>query len=169
MPEILNSWKEIATYLDRGVRTIQRWAIEADLPIHRLGAGSRAPVFAFAHELNQWRRKRQALTDDGRTPGLQAKIQEVRKKCEQIINTLQRNGADFLFIDLGVANEMARSASNAGRNTEKRARNRKTARRAYNTILHLSGRLKMSQEERSGVKAQLGTLKRALEELGERF
>jgi len=169
MPEILNSWKEIATYLDRVVRTLQRWAIDADLPIRRLGAGSRAPVFAFAHEMDQWLRKRRALKDDGRTPALQSKIQELRKKSEQIINTLQKNGADFLFIDLEVANAMARSASNAGRNTEKRARNRKTARRAYNTLLHLSGRLKMSQEECSSVREQLGTLKRALEELGERF
>jgi len=44
MAAILNSWKEIATYLDRGVRTLQRWERDEHLPIRRVGAGERAPV-----------------------------------------------------------------------------------------------------------------------------
>ena len=32
----LDSWKEIATYLGRGVRTAQRWEREEGLPVHRL-------------------------------------------------------------------------------------------------------------------------------------
>lgn len=51
---ILNTWKEIASYLDRGVRTVQRWERELQLPVHRVGKGTHAPVFAIASELNFW-------------------------------------------------------------------------------------------------------------------
>jgi hypothetical protein len=54
MAAVLNSWKEIATYLRRGVRTVQRWELEKDLPVHRIGEGRKAPVFAFEAELRAW-------------------------------------------------------------------------------------------------------------------
>jgi hypothetical protein len=50
----LNSWKEIASYLDRGVRTVQRWERDSQLPVHRLGTGKVGPVFAFPSELDLW-------------------------------------------------------------------------------------------------------------------
>jgi hypothetical protein len=50
----LNSWKEIACYLGRGVRTVQRWEAELNLPVHRMGASERSPVFAFRAELDAW-------------------------------------------------------------------------------------------------------------------
>ena len=51
---ILNSWKEIAGYLGRGVRTVQRWEQELQLPVHRIGKGRRSPVFAVVLELKFW-------------------------------------------------------------------------------------------------------------------
>jgi hypothetical protein len=51
---VLNSWKEIAQYLDRGVRTVQRWERELKLPVHRIGNTKRSPVFAVVAELNFW-------------------------------------------------------------------------------------------------------------------
>lgn len=51
---ILNSWKEIATFFGRGVRTVQRWEQELQLPVHRIGKGKRSPVFAVASELKFW-------------------------------------------------------------------------------------------------------------------
>ncbi|HJT72093.1 MAG TPA: hypothetical protein VJ731_17980 [Terriglobales bacterium] len=53
-PAVLNSWKEIAAYLDRGVRTVQRWERELHLPVHRIGKGSRSPVYALVAELKFW-------------------------------------------------------------------------------------------------------------------
>ena len=53
-PVILNSWKEIAAYLDRGVRTVQRWERELVLPVHRIGKGKRSPVYADVKELKFW-------------------------------------------------------------------------------------------------------------------
>ena len=54
-PNVLNSWKEIAQYLGRGVRTVQRWEHELHLPVHRIGGGKRSPVFAKVGELKFWR------------------------------------------------------------------------------------------------------------------
>ena len=53
-PLMLNSWKEISSYLGRGVRTVQRWERELGLPIHRIGKGKRSPVYATIAELNFW-------------------------------------------------------------------------------------------------------------------
>lgn len=50
----MNSWKEIARYLDRGVRTVQRWERELQLPVRRIGNGKRAPVYAVVSELKFW-------------------------------------------------------------------------------------------------------------------
>jgi len=53
-PAILNSWKEIALYLNRGVRTVQRWESELQLPVHRAGKGKRSPVYALVPEIKFW-------------------------------------------------------------------------------------------------------------------
>src|ERR1700728_1488720 len=50
---LLNSWKEIAAYLGRGVRTAQRWE-KYGLPVRRLAAGPRASVIADAREIDKW-------------------------------------------------------------------------------------------------------------------
>jgi hypothetical protein len=50
----LNSWKEIATFLGRGVRTVQRWERELGLPVRRLRRSEHSPVFAFRGELEAW-------------------------------------------------------------------------------------------------------------------
>ena len=50
----LDSWKEIASYLKRGVRTVQRWEHIAGLPVHRLGQDRQSSVFAYKSELDAW-------------------------------------------------------------------------------------------------------------------
>ncbi|HET9283328.1 MAG TPA: hypothetical protein VFR24_15340 [Candidatus Angelobacter sp.] len=52
--EVLNSWKEVATYLGRGVRTVQRWEQELGLPVRRPRGKTRSAVIAFRNELDQW-------------------------------------------------------------------------------------------------------------------
>jgi hypothetical protein len=52
--ERLDSWKEIAAYLRRGPRTVQRWEQELGLPVHRLARGQRGQVFAYKPELDAW-------------------------------------------------------------------------------------------------------------------
>jgi adenylate cyclase len=52
--ERLDSWKEIAAYLRRGTRTVQRWEREEGLPIHRLQHEKLGSVYAFRTELDTW-------------------------------------------------------------------------------------------------------------------
>ena len=54
---ILNSWKEIANYLGRGVRTVQRWERDLGLPVHRPKGKDRSAVLAFPQELDNWLRQ----------------------------------------------------------------------------------------------------------------
>lgn len=51
---ILNGWKEIAGYLGRGVRTVQRWEVLYKMPVHRPAEKDRSAVVAFSNELDQW-------------------------------------------------------------------------------------------------------------------
>ena len=53
MSGVLQSWEEIAHYLNSGVRSVQRWEITAGLPVRHLRDGGRGPVFAFPDELNE--------------------------------------------------------------------------------------------------------------------
>lgn len=62
--DALQSWKEIAAYLKRGVRTAQRWERCAGLPVRRPRAGDRSPVFAFPSEIDQWMHSRPTRTFD---------------------------------------------------------------------------------------------------------
>lgn len=50
----LNSWKDIASYLEKDVRTVIRWEKERGLPVHRWPGGSRPGVFAYKDEIDQW-------------------------------------------------------------------------------------------------------------------
>jgi len=50
----LESWKEIAAYLKRGVRTVQRWERTEGLPVHRHHHDKRGTIYAFRHEIDAW-------------------------------------------------------------------------------------------------------------------
>lgn len=49
----LQSWKEIAAYLNHEVRTVRRWEKERGLPVHRI-PGKRSGVYALAPEIDAW-------------------------------------------------------------------------------------------------------------------
>ncbi len=50
----LESWKEIASYLRRDKRTVQRWEKEYGLPVHRLQLNTGSTVYAYSAELDAW-------------------------------------------------------------------------------------------------------------------
>ena len=50
----LNSWKEIAAYLDTSVRTVQRWERIEGLPVHRHEHTSVATIYAYSSEVDAW-------------------------------------------------------------------------------------------------------------------
>jgi len=59
--ERLDSWKAIADYLGREVRTAMRWENEKELPVHRVRGGKRHAVFAYPEELDAWLRGQENL------------------------------------------------------------------------------------------------------------
>ncbi|HEU5233275.1 MAG TPA: hypothetical protein VFU50_10465 [Terriglobales bacterium] len=52
--QILHSWKEIASYTGRGVRTLQRYEANLGFPIHRPLGKPRSSVLAFKDEIDRW-------------------------------------------------------------------------------------------------------------------
>ncbi len=56
----LDSWKEIATFLNRGVRTVQRWEATESLPVRRHQHRKLGSVFALKSEVAAWWESRSA-------------------------------------------------------------------------------------------------------------
>jgi TolB-like protein/Tfp pilus assembly protein PilF len=59
----LESWKEIANYLSRNVRTAQRWERLEQLPVRRHKHLKHESVYAYKHEIDAWREQRQPLQE----------------------------------------------------------------------------------------------------------
>src|SRR4029450_2663717 len=54
----LESWKQTAAYLNRGVRTVRRWETAEGLPVHRHMHRSLGSVYAYKSEIDAWRQTR---------------------------------------------------------------------------------------------------------------
>ncbi len=54
----LDSWKEIAVYLERTVSTLERWEKEEGLPVHRHVHHKKASGYAYRSEIDTWRKNR---------------------------------------------------------------------------------------------------------------
>jgi len=61
----LESWGEIAAYLRREIRTVQRWERYQGLPVRRLAIGKLGSVYAYRSELDKWYRERQPQPENG--------------------------------------------------------------------------------------------------------
>ena len=66
--ERLDSWKEIAPYLQRDVRTVRRWEKKEGLPVHRHMHDKVATVFAYRSELDTWLENRSVALENNK-PG----------------------------------------------------------------------------------------------------
>ena len=92
---ILNSWKEIASYLGRGVRTVQRWEAHLGLPVHRPSGRDHSAVLAFSTELDQWldsRPLRQGLTLIGESLSSHSPASEIQmllSRAEVLLEKLE--------------------------------------------------------------------------------
>ena len=61
----LESWKAIANYLNRSVRTVRRWEASEGLPVHRHRHNKGFSVYAIRSELDGWRADHRASPSDG--------------------------------------------------------------------------------------------------------
>src|SRR5258708_5387166 len=64
----LDSWKEIAGYLNRSERTVRRWEEKEGLPVHRLVHEKRGSVYAYRAELDAWWVSRKESIDTEEPP-----------------------------------------------------------------------------------------------------
>jgi hypothetical protein len=52
---VLSSWKDIARYLGKGVRTVQRWERHLGLPVRRpIGASQKSAVLLYRGDVDAW-------------------------------------------------------------------------------------------------------------------
>ena len=56
----LDSWKEIASYLNRSEKTVRRWEESEGLPVHRLLHEKRSSVYAYTDERETWWKSRKS-------------------------------------------------------------------------------------------------------------
>lgn len=111
-PAILGSWKEIAQYLGKGVRTVQRWEHELNLPVHRPSGASKGVVIAFPQEMEKWV-KHQVTTGNNeirvselqrmhasstlliqRTELLRKNLEKLQAECLRAMNSTERGRKD---------------------------------------------------------------------------
>ena len=57
----LDSWKEIASYLQRTVSTVKRWEKKEGLPVHRHLHNKQGTVYAYPSELDTWLEARRKI------------------------------------------------------------------------------------------------------------
>jgi Tol biopolymer transport system component len=70
----LDSWKEIAAYLNRDVTTVQRWEKREGMPVHRHAHERMGSVYASRAELDAWARRRATLNNGENVADLDASI-----------------------------------------------------------------------------------------------
>ena len=64
----LQTWKDIATYLERDVRTAMRWEKNAGLPIRRHSGAKGSSVYAYPSEIEAWRTGRSLSPPEAAAP-----------------------------------------------------------------------------------------------------
>jgi Tol biopolymer transport system component len=103
----LDSWKDIAAYLNRDVRTVIRWEHEKGLPVHRVPGGKRQAVFAYKHEIDKWlvgqpangnhggsdASENRALVDKGTSVGISSAAAAVREQTSDSANLIEEGDA----------------------------------------------------------------------------
>jgi hypothetical protein len=60
----LDSWKEIAVYLHREVRTAERWEKRERMPVHRHRHENASSVYAFKREIDAWLHSRRRAASE---------------------------------------------------------------------------------------------------------
>ncbi len=73
----LDSWKEIAAYLERDITTVQRWEKREGMPVHRHLHDKRGSVYALSCELDAWRLSRKLhLPEEQQEPAAAPMVSE---------------------------------------------------------------------------------------------
>jgi hypothetical protein len=86
----LTCWKDIAQYLGKGVRTVQRWELELELPVKRPnGGGSKGPVAADPTDLDRWLSSRWSRRSVRKSDGAASAAPEDMLRTQALLQTTQ--------------------------------------------------------------------------------
>jgi TolB-like protein len=97
----LDSWKEIAAYLRRDVRTVQRWEKKEGLPVHRHQHDKLGSIYASRAELAAWFNTRQQAS-----PGVAAKKASDKTKLAVLPFQNLSGRSDDDYFSNGLTEEM---------------------------------------------------------------
>ena len=89
--ERLDSWKEIATYVNRDITTVQRWEKREGMPIHRQLHDKRGSVYAYSSELDAWFESRRIHLEEAAKE--QERIVQAENQNEEIGSGVERAGS----------------------------------------------------------------------------
>jgi len=83
--QCLRSWKEIAAYLERDPRTVQRWEKTESLPIQRHVHATGGSVYAFTADLDAWlwARTRRVTAVSPEAIGLAVATQQAQRSSKE--------------------------------------------------------------------------------------
>jgi len=91
----LESWKEIAAYVKRGVRTVRRWEAGEGLPVHRHVHRTHGSVYAFKSEIDAWRASAErAAASAPRAPADGSTVEAQERLAQTIVDALRRTLGD---------------------------------------------------------------------------
>lgn len=92
MNRMLSSWKEIAHFFGKGVRTVQRWEKTLDLPIRRPPGAPSNVVLARTSDLEEWMHRSAGIRDvpaeptrDVESDALQTAIAELESEVRRLV------------------------------------------------------------------------------------
>jgi hypothetical protein len=90
LAKALTCWKDIARYLGKGVRTVQRWETDMGFPIRRIEAPTRTSrVFAIPEEIDHWIQSQGHRKPADSFETLRRENAELRKKVQELELTIR--------------------------------------------------------------------------------
>jgi len=106
----MTCWKEVAQFLGKGVRTVQRWEHEIGLPVHRPNGTRRGVILAYSDEIEAWAQSPGEDQSHSELGGLQKELAELReqnallraelKRAQLVATFFQPNGSYDVDDDL---------------------------------------------------------------------
>jgi predicted DNA-binding transcriptional regulator AlpA len=109
---VLSSWKDIAQYLGKGVRTVQRWERHLGLPVRRpTGASQKSTVVLYRGDVDTWLASRfsaRTLQTNGkernRYPSARSTLKDGIRTAQEL-RTANQKLTEQIFASIQLLNE----------------------------------------------------------------